>query len=381
MILLILRYLKFNMKNIKIIVGIIILIGLAYFGVSGKFSKNNYEITNDKQNAVISSPEPLAVIKDEEVKKENIDEFSDEAVTPYGQESCKNPARRSIAVMLAIDAITRPLSGISQADIVFEMPVITDSITRLMAVYGCTVPAEIGSIRSARHDFIDLANSVDAIFVHWGGSHFAQEKLKTGVIDEFDALSDSYGVFYRKNNLPAPHNGFTNGEKILSAAEKLKFRTENNFKGFLRADCEKENDNSAKCKNAIDGVLKIGYPGEFKAEYKYNAKTNLYLRWRGGKKEIDRNNKKQVTVKNIVVMYAEIKQIEGDYNDVALEGKGKAEFYRNGEKIDGVWQKNPSSAKFYYLDNFGEEIKFATGNIWVEIMQTNQTVSWKSGAE
>ncbi|MDP3057514.1 MAG: DUF3048 domain-containing protein [bacterium] len=367
----------FKKHKIKIILVLVLFLVFAYLGNSGFFSKHNYEITNDKKDTVISNPELSVVIKDEEVKKENADEFSDEAVTPYGQESCKDSTRRSIAVMLATDAITRPLSGISEADIVFEMPVITDSITRLMAVFGCTLPKEIGSIRSARHDFIDLANSIDAIYAHWGGSHFALDNLKIGTIDELDALVNPYSVFYRKNNLPAPHNGFTNGEKLLESAKKLGYRVENKFKGFSRVECEKESNQSIKCKDAVDGTLKIGYPGEFRVEYKYDAATNSYQRSRGGKKEIDRNNKKQVTAKNVIVMFAVSKQIEGDYNDVALEGKGRAEFYVNGGKTEGIWQKNPSSAKFYYLDNFGTEIKFALGNIWVEIMQTDQKTEWK----
>ncbi|MFH1048186.1 MAG: DUF3048 domain-containing protein, partial [Patescibacteria group bacterium] len=240
------------------------------------------------------------------------------------------------------------------------------------------IPTEIGSIRSARHDFIDLAKSVDAIFVHWGGSHFALDKLKTGAIDDLDALANPYGVFYRKNNLPAPHNGFTNGEKILTAAAKLKYRLENKFKGFPREESQipNPNDQSNHKSQIPNGILKIGFPGEFRVEYQYDGKTNLYLRWRGGKKEIDRNNNKQVTAKNVIVMFAVSKQIEGDYNDVALEGKGKAEFYINGGKTEGIWQKNPSSPKFYYYDDSGAEIKFATGNIWVEILQTNQKAEW-----
>lgn len=364
--------------KIRIILGLILLLALVYFSKNGVFGKNDYEINNDKQNTIISAPEPSVIIKNEETKKENIDELSDEAVTSYGQESCQDSTRRSIAVMMPTDAITRPLSGISQADIVFEMPVIQDGITRLMAVYGCNVPTEIGSIRSARHDYIDLAHSVDAIYVHWGGSHYALDRLKDGLTDEIDALVNPSNVFYRKNNIPAPHNGFTNGEKILAIAEKLKFRMENKFKGFQRMDCEKESGESAKCKGATDGTLKIGYPGEFRVEYKYDASANSYQRSRGGKKEIDRNNKKQVTAKNVVVMYSQTKQIERDYNDVELDGQGKAEFYINGRKIDGVWKMVSTSvaALLHFYNSSGEDIKFATGNIWVEVMQMNQKTEW-----
>jgi len=369
-------------KNIKAIVGIVLVLSAVfYFAKSGSFGKNNYEIINSKQVAATVVPAPSAVVKNDEVKKENTDELSDEAVTPYGQESCQNSTRRSIAVMMPTDAIARPLSGISQADIVFEMPVIQDGITRLMAVFGCTIPMEIGSIRSARHDYIDLANSVDAIYVHWGGSHYALDRLKTGVIDEIDALVNPYGVFYRKSGIPAPHNGFANGETILDVAAKLKFRLENKFKGFPREKSQipNPNDQPNPKSQILNGILKIGFPGEFRVEYQYDAAANVYLRWRGEKKEIDKNNKKQVTTKNVIAMFAESKQIEKDYNDVALAGQeGKAEFYINGGKIDGIWKMDgvDKTVSLHFYNVSGEEIKFVAGNIWVEILQTNQKTEW-----
>src|SRR3989344_2659590 len=62
--------------------------------------------------------------------------------------SCDNYDRRPFAVMLAGDREARPLSSLSQADMVFEMPVAPTGITRFMAVYQCNEPNEIGSIRS-----------------------------------------------------------------------------------------------------------------------------------------------------------------------------------------------------------------------------------------
>ena len=90
---------------------------------------------------------------------------------------CANADRRPLAVMMAGDPETRPLAGIGQADIVFEMPVTPDGITRFMAVFQCEDPKEIGSIRSAREDFIPLAAGLGAIYAHWGGEKEALEKL------------------------------------------------------------------------------------------------------------------------------------------------------------------------------------------------------------
>src|SRR3989338_11344357 len=48
---------------------------------------------------------------------------------PLTAEPCNNALRRPIAVMLSGDTIARPLSGIAEADMVFEMPVITNTIS------------------------------------------------------------------------------------------------------------------------------------------------------------------------------------------------------------------------------------------------------------
>src|SRR3989338_11170887 len=56
---------------------------------------------------------------------------------PLSGISCTNHNARPYAVMLAVDAATRPLSGIAAAEVVVEMPAGNDSITRLMALYAC----------------------------------------------------------------------------------------------------------------------------------------------------------------------------------------------------------------------------------------------------
>jgi hypothetical protein len=285
---------------------------------------------------------------------------------------CDNYNRRPIAVMLAMDPVTRPLSGISDADLIIEMPVVTNSITRLMAVYVCESPEEIGSVRSARHDFIPLALGLDAIFAHWGGSHFALDKLDAGIIDNIDAMINPYNAYWQDWSKPMPHNGFTSMERLLDTAEKLGYRLENKFEGYLHEDSES--------KILSDGRLTIGYPTHYKAFYEYSSKTNTYKRWREEKPEIDKNNNKQVEISVVIVMRAESRMIEmPDYNDVDVEGEGEAIIYQNGEEIKGFWKKQGSysKSKLQFLDSNGKEIKFTSGKIWIEIMEPYQEVKWE----
>ncbi len=194
-------------------------------------------------------------------------------ISPLSGLPCENYQRRPLAIMLAGDNVARPLSGLSEADLVFEMPVISGEITRLMAIYVCGEPKEIGSIRSARDDFIPLVLGLDAIYAHWGGSHFAYDILNKKIIDNLDALPNLYDAFYRKSNLAAPHNGFTAIARLMNSARRMGFRLENKFEGYLH-----ENPNDKIQMSNTRGILKINYPPPYNVEYRYEPEKNLYFR-------------------------------------------------------------------------------------------------------
>lgn len=296
------------------------------------------------------------------------------AQNPLTGEVCDEGNRRPIAVMLEADTVARPLTGISQADVTVEMPVLTNSITRYMSVFGCEQPAEIGSIRSARDDFLPFARSFDTLFAHWGGSYLALDILKTGVIDDLDSLANPFGAFYRKDNILAPHNGFTSFEGLRAAAQKLNYRTTPSTAiPYVHV------------KDApmlsVDQNISLGYPKPFDVSFTYDHTTNSYFRWRDGTQEMDAGNSKQVEVKNVVVMVAPSAQVNIDYNDVGVIGQGDVTVYRNGEAIQGKWKRaaetynaniDQGDNKYYFIDSFGKEIGLVPGKIWISIVQPNQ---------
>lgn len=294
--------------------------------------------------------------------------------SPISGLACEDYNRRPLAVVLAEDPVARPLAGLSKADLIFEMPVITGSITRMVAVYVCGLPQEIGSIRSARHDFIPLVMGLDGVLVHWGGSHFALDKLNIGVMDNIDALINPYNAFYQKKEIPQPHNGFTSLERLLNSAKKLGYRLENEFEGYPHTEP------TANGRQLTAKTLNIDYSYPYNVKYQYNSQTNSYLRWRADQPEIDKNNQKRIETKNIVIMRAASRQIEGpDYNDLDIEGKGECQVYQNGAVIPCQWQKDKADpkSKLYFLNESGEEIKFVPGQIWVEIVEPGQKIAWE----
>ncbi len=272
--------------------------------------------------------------------------------------NCEKAKARPLAVMLAGDKEARPLSGISDADLVFEMPVTDSGATRMMAVFQCNWPKEIGSVRSSRLDFIPLAQGLNAIYAHWGGEKEALKQLDSKVIDNINAMKYDGTIFYRKKGIKPPHNGFTSSELISQAIKDLGYSLN---KTAISYPHEKS--------KSMGGVEpSIFYKGEFEIGWKYDIGSNSYLRFREGQAEVDENLGEQVEAKNVILMKTTWSPINKDYIRVKTVGSGEAIIYKNGEETNGSWEKKTAIDKLYFYDGQRQEIKFAPGPIWVEIV-------------
>lgn len=334
------QFLKFDLNKLLIITGTTVFIFVIIFIVWW-----NKEI-------IINNG--IGIINKEEASK-----------SPITGLDCSDVGVRPFAVMLASDIEARPLSGISQADIVFEMPVDPTGITRFMAVFQCEKPKEIGSVRSARNDFIPLASSLGTIYAHWGGEHDVLEKLDNHIIDNINALKYEGEIFYRKAGIRPPHNGFTNLDLLAKTAQNLKYDFKNIFSGYPhQKDKPKKN-----ISNLIDQI-NIDYPGRYVVNWTYDPDSNLYRRFRGGSAEADKDNGQIVGAGVVVVMNTTSRFLREQYISVNVQGEGVAQIYQNGGVINGKWKKDPVQldSKLYFYDGSGKEIEFVPGKIWVEIV-------------
>ena len=274
-------------------------------------------------------------------------------------ERCENGLSRPLAVMLAGDIETRPLSGLSEADMVFEMPVTDGGVTRMMAVFQCKWPEEIGSVRSSRTDFIPLAQGLGAIYAHWGGEKEALSQLNSKIIDNIDAMKYDGTIFYRKKGAKPPHNGFTGNELLKKVIGDLEY-------DFKKSALVYPHQNQKDEANPIEPSLI--YKDEFEVSWKYDSENKTYLRYRGGQAEIDKNSSGQVEAENIVLLKTSWSTISKDYIRVKTLGSGELSAFASGRQIDGTWEKKDATSKLYFYDGRHEEIKFAPGQIWVEIV-------------
>ena len=56
------------------------------------------------------------------------------------------------------------------------------------------------------------------------------------------------------------------------------------------------------------------------------------------------------------------------------KGKGKAEVFMDGKQIKGTWEKASRTDRTIIKDNTGTEVKFNRGQIWLQIVPTQEGV-------
>jgi len=323
---------------------------IALFGYLFAFRKNEISIGSEQKGGLVI------------FSNNKKDELAKSLLTGL---ECANASKRPIAVMMPSDIETRPLSGISQADLVLEMPVAPNGVTRAMAIFQCDVPKEIGSVRSARDDFIPLAGGFKVIYAHWGGEHDALGKLNKGIVNNVDAMKYEGSTYYRKSSAPRPHNGFTTLERVYAKASELGYTLTDSFSGYPHE--EKENKRNL---GTLVSNISIPYPYPYNVTWTYNGQNKTYMRSRGNKAETDRNDGSQVGAQVVVVMDTTSRFLREQYIEVKTQGSGSAHIYQNGTVIEGTWRKDPTKldSKLFFYDLQGKEIKFVPGKIWIEIV-------------
>lgn len=332
-------------------------------------------------------------------------------VSPISGIACEHWNRRPIAVMQPADVSARPAAGFSRADIVFEMPVFTGANTRLMGVYLCDIPDDIGSMRSARHDYLPIAKSLDAVFVHWGYSKFAETLLSRNIIDNINCLTTSFCPRWQQTGkMKYEDTGHITKDGIDQAMKKYGYRTEGTFAGYPH-QAEVALDDRPQ-----SGHLRLAYPNPYDVSYDYDRATNTFLRNWDGVQDTDKNTGTKIAPKNIVVAVAQSEQIKlatdykargvqdpwelvpeeerkgldyggvGRYNNIEMgdpwfdtKETGDAYFYMNGKETKGTWKKDKRTleSKLTFYNTDGTEVKFIPGQIWVDVVEPGYGVKWE----
>lgn len=308
---------------------------------------------------------------------------------------------RPLGVMIENHENSRPQSGLSFADVVYEA-VAEGGITRFLAVYYCQDAPQVGPVRSARTYFLDMISEYgeNPLYAHVGGANAPGPADALSQIIEYDwasyndlnQFSIGFPVFWRDydrlgHTTDTEHTMYSTTGKLwafaktrgLTNVDKDGNPWNEKFVSYtFKEDAEKV---ERPAKQTIHVEFWNGYKKYF-VDWTYDKESNLYKRNNGGEPHIDRDNNKQLASKNIVTLYMkEINANDGYENNIHLlyktKGSGKGVIFMDGKKVPVVWRKEGRTARTLLFDGNGNPVKFNKGIIWFEILPLDGVVDVK----
>lgn len=274
---------------------------------------------------------------------------------------------RPVAIMINNITTAQPVqAGLNQADIVYETEV-EGGITRLLAVYQDVSKAgTIGTIRSARYPYVDLAMGHNAIYIHHGQDDtYCGPHLKD--TDDINISQGNYG-FRIKNGLASEHTLYTDGSKLWDGLVKDKVKTERGTRAVWASFADE--DTPIALENTASAVT-VPFSASYKSVFKYDADTGVYTRYFKDTLRKDYKTGEATEVKNVFVLLTSISNYpDGYHRKVDLEsGNG---YYCTGGTYTAIkWSKGAASNGFKFTKADSTELTVNAGSSWVCIADKN----------
>lgn len=297
--------------------------------------------------------------------------------------------RRPLSVMINNAPAARPQSGLSQADIVYEV-LAEGGITRLIAIFQSQTGIEkIGPIRSIRPYLINIGESYGGVLVHAGGSPEAYSIIKKQGKQDLDEIGNAGAYFWREKDRKAPHNLYSSDEKLREGADKHKFSGDVTIPKytFMKEEvAEPDSDSGSISAEAAEpdsdsGSVSADVPaGEAAAKvditfllknyvvgYTYDEQSKLYQRSINGQPHIDLNNNSVLTAANVIVLGANHKVLD-DVGRLAvdIDPGGEAMLFQQGKVIKGQWVRSAGDVIRFMKD--GKEVPLVPGTTYFNIV-------------
>jgi len=280
---------------------------------------------------------------------------------------------RPWAVLLDNIQPALPHNGIGQADIIYELPV-EGGITRILAVFqDIEGVGEIGPVRSVRHYFLDVVQGHDALFVHAGGSPQAYAELRSRGVPNIDGVLGTGREFFRdpdrSRRAGMEHSMMTTDELLFEHIDSYGYRREHE-PGFHTGLAFLDDGTPEGGVRAHE--LTVRFSNYKTGVFSFNQATGQYLVSQYGEPMIDGITEEQLSVANVLVLFANFTVLDGEGRlgvDLNLGGEGY--FASGGQLVPIVWTKGGHMAPFVFSLANGHPLELSVGTTYVNIVNAN----------
>ncbi len=339
---------------------------------------------DEKQTAAQTEEQKFETIELETETEEITEETVEEIVVPTLPKNM-NPltglecdaslvGQRPIGVMFNNIKAALPQVGLSNCDIIYEV-LAEGGITRFEGlIFDYASLGSLGSIRSSRPYYVNIARAYDAVYIHAGGSEAAYSLMSSIKNDHFDGVRGNFYVngellFWRdktrlNSGYALEHTMFARGSDIAQAVQDRKIRNQLKDQSFtaFAFDPAFEAIGSGKTANCV----KIPHSNYYTSEFNYDSATGLYAHTHYNTAHIDGATGEQIKSTNVFLLYTKQRAVDGyGRREVTLTGEGEGAYLNGGEYTEIIWKRENDDAPFKYYNLDGTELKVEQGKSYV----------------
>ncbi|WP_112179843.1 MULTISPECIES: DUF3048 domain-containing protein [Paraliobacillus] len=276
---------------------------------------------------------------------------------------------RIVAVMINNHPSARPQTGLSQADVVFEILAEGD-ITRLMALFQSQQPEVVGPVRSARPYYFNTADDYGALYVYHGAANFIEDMLADGAAEYLNGAyyDDDGNLFKRESFRVAPHNSYLQFGAVYDVAEEKGYQTSMEYESlrFL------EEEETTEIGGTEVTEVSFNYTST-PVRYVYNSESEAYLRYNGEEQTLELNTDEPVELDNVFIIETNHEVVDdAGRREIDLDSGGNAYLLQKG-KLQKIQWKNQDGRIIPVRD--GEEVGLVSGQTWINVIPTDPGLS------
>jgi len=260
-----------------------------------------------------------------------------------------------LAVKIDNIPVARPPTGLTDADIVYLLPV-EGGLSRILAVFSSRLPPVIGPVRSAREDDLELLRQFGRPAFAYSG---AQPELlpvvhRARIADLYSGIVSGY---FRDPNRLAPHNLYAHTQQLLAEAHGASSAHNIGFRF-----------GPPPAGGTVAASASAAYPAA-SFTFRWSAARARWLVWMDGS-PAGTTEDGQLGAPTVVIQYTTVRTsrfleegVPPPYAETT--GSGTALVLRDGKEWHAHWARPNANVGTAFTTAAGRPMTFARGQVWI----------------
>lgn len=265
----------------------------------------------------------------------------------------------------------RPHTGLSKADIVYEMKV--EGITRFAAIFHSEDSDPVGPVRSARSSDLNIVSNLNKPYLLWSGGNAGV----TGEVEHAEALGFVVNLsedvlpdrYFRDHQRQAPHNLYTRMGDVRQQMSLLSGYQPPPLFAYHNTD-------EPLASTALDTPgMAVNFGGGVRVDYVWDAERGGWDRFqvderhpKGREAFVDASGG-QISPQNVVIMFTQygVSEVDARSPKAYTVGEGDAVVLTDGKAFIGHWKRDSPVTSPVLTDSDGNLIGLTPGKTWIAL--------------